>query len=381
MQSTVRAQHDPSQRLGQIEQYLNVDPGNRELLAQAIDLALAAGDVTRATVHADAADHWFSGDPFFMFRRANVLVAQHRWDEAAPLYGAVLRVHADPNVAYSLADCQVRLGRHADACATMAAFRAAPDLAAAAVTLLVRAAHHLGDFEGGNALVDAHRARLADQPSFLAAASLLYLDQGNIGEASALSAAALAAGHRPVEALVVHATLALGASDADVAVARFNEVLAMHPHEGRSWSGLGMANLLRRDLGVAGEQLEQALKYMPAHIGTWHALGWCRLFSDDVTGAQSAFRSALELDRNFGESHGGMAVIAAVRGDTAAAQAAVERAIRLDPEGLSARYAQVLMRGETADPERFKAIAYRLLRGRQALNGESLADVVRRNAG
>ncbi len=261
----------------------------------------------------------------------------------------------------------------------MAPYVGAPDLSGDAVTLLVRAYHHVGDFDAGSALVDAHRERLAGDAVFLAAASLLYFDEGKVEQSAALSDAALLLGARPIEALVVNASLALGRTDAATAIERFNEVLAVNPREGRSWSGLGMASLLRRDLAGAAVQLEQAVRYLPQHIGTWHALGWCKLFSQDLEGAAQAFQTALGLDRNFGESHGGVAVVAAMRGERDVAEAAIERAVRLDPEGLTARYAQMILSGQTADPERFKAIADRLLRGRKTLSGESVADVVLRH--
>ena len=158
-------------------------------------------------------------------------------------------------------------------------------------------------------------------------------------------------------------------------------MLAKKPDEGRSWSGLGMASLLQRDLAGAAVQLEQAVKFMPKHIGTWHALGWCRLFAGDQNGAAQAFETALGLDRNFGESHGGMAVVAAIRGERAAAEGSIDRAMRLDPQGLSARYAQMVLSGQTSDPERFRAIAHRLMSSHKTLSGEDLSTVVKRVTG
>lgn len=368
------------QRLNQTEAFLTSDPGNTHLLATAIDLSLAVGDFGRADLHASAAAHYHPRDPFFVYRRGHVLVAQSNWSEAEALFAAVLAEHQNVNVAYSLADCQCRLGRHQDALATMQPYMDAPDLSAEAATLLVRAMHHVRDFAQADTFIEKHAERLHDAAVFLAASSLLYLDEGKLAESAALSDAALAAGSRPIEALVVNATLALANSHADAAIERFNEVLSVKPDEGRSWSGLGMASLLRRDLAGATVQLEQAVRYMPSHIGSWHALAWTHLFSNDMVKAEHAFQTALALDRNFGESHGGVAVIFALKGAREDAQAAMDRALRLDPQGLSARYAQMVLNGQTSDPERFRAIAYRLLAGRQTLSGENLADVVKRAA-
>jgi Flp pilus assembly protein TadD len=375
------AQDDLVKRLTRTEGYLQSDPGNTDLLAMAIDLSLAAGDIARADKHAQAASQRYPEDPFFVYRRGHVLMAQARWSEAEALFIPLESAHSNVNVACSLAECQVRQGRHQDALASMAPHAADPALPPEAATLMVRAFHHTGQFEAAEALITAHRERLAGHAPFLAAASLMFLDDGKLEDAAALSDAALSAGGRPIEALVVNATLALGAAETEKAIERFNEVLASNPKEGRSWSGLGMASLLRRDLAGAAMQLEQALKFMPMHIGTWHALGWCRLFAGDMAGAEAAFQSAFALDRNFGESHGALAVTAAMRGERAAAEAAIDRALRLDPQGLSARYAQMVLGGQTSDPERFRAIAYRLMAGRKSLSGEDLSALVKRHSG
>jgi tetratricopeptide (TPR) repeat protein len=381
MQPNAAIQQDPNARLKRVEGYLKSDPGNLELLGMAIDLSLAAGDAGRAAAHASAARERHPANPFIDYRYGRTLIAQGRWREAEPLFTALLTAHPHVNVAYSLADCRLRAGDYAAALQTLAPFGADPALPPEAVTLMLRALHHLGDVEGATALVEAQGARMADDTDFLAAASLLHLDNGQVEQAAALAERVLSSGQRPVEALVTTGTVALARTDTDLAIERFNEVLAKNPSEGRSWSGLGTANLLRQDLASARTQLEQAVRLMPTHVGSWHALGWCQLFAKDIAGAERSFKTALGLDRNFGESHGALAVVAAHKGEVAAAKEAVERALRLDPACLSARYAQMVMNGQTEDPERFKAVAYRFLAGRKTQSGEAVTDVVERMLG
>lgn len=381
MQPESASANHPQEQLDRAESYLQSDPGNAHLLAMVIDQCLAAGAIERAQKHAQAAMALYPEDAFFQYRWGQVLVGQRKWREAEAVFAALVAVHADVNLAYSLANCQIQTGQYPAAFATLAPYSMEPELPAPAATLLVRVLHHLGDFEQASALIGRTRERYASDPVFLAAASLLQFDAGELGDAAVLSDAALAAGGHPLEALVVSGSLALSRTETDLAIARFNEALAVNPREGRSWSGLGMASLLRRDLAGAAVQLEKAVTLMPAHIGTWHALGWCKIFSQDLARAEAAFAHALALDHNFGESHGGVAVVAAIKGDRVAAVAAIDRALRLDGESLSARYAQMVLSGVAADPERFKAIAYRLLATRQAPDGESLALVVGRHVG
>jgi hypothetical protein len=59
----------------------------------------------------------------------------------------------------------------------------------------------------------------------------------------------------------------------------------------------------------------------------------------------------------------------------------IERALGLDPRGLSARYAQMVLSGEAADPARFTELAMRILSSRETSLGGSLANWVTGLAG
>jgi Tfp pilus assembly protein PilF len=72
-------------------------------------------------------------------------------------------------------------------------------------------------------------------------------------------------------------------------------------------------------------------------------MAWCQLLQGNLDGAQVSFDRAFALDRTFGETHGGRALIHALRGEKEAAQEAIKRALRLDPKGRSARYAQSVL--------------------------------------
>ncbi len=382
--------NDLMQQLERSEGYLASDPDNTELLARVIDLSLAAGDGARAVRHAQAALQRYPDDAFFLARLGSAYLARKEWAEAAAVFERVLAQHADLNLAYNLAYAYLWQGRHADAYAAMTPYLEAAELVPAMVTLLVRALHHMGEIDRAIALAEAHMARCEGDASFLAAASLACFDAGKLEQAGQLSAAALALAPAqaqgqgqqalPLEALVTAGSLALARVDSDVAVAQFQQALKINPAEGRSWSGLGTASLLKRDLPGAQQQLERAVKYMPSHIGSWHLLGWSRLLAGQLDSARAAFQTALDLDRNFGDSHGGLAVVQAMQGQREQAEAGVTRALGLDGDSLSARYAQMVLAGETADPERFRKLALRLLSTRQGAFGQNLADIAKQYA-
>ncbi len=367
------------QQLERSEAYLAADPGNTDLLARVIDLSLATGAVERADSHVHAALARYPGDAFFRARLGNLHLARQEWDAAGELFEALLASEPHPHLAYNLAVARQMQGLHGDVVAALSTYGESDQLSPGALTVLIRSLQHLRQHDVAIALVGMHESRCAGDPQFLAAAALVYLDEGLLEHAERLSNAALALGQRPLEALVVGGSLALARTDSAAAADCFREALARNATEGRSWLGLGLASLLERDPVVAQGQLENAVTYMPEHIGSWHVLAWCKVFRQELAGAEADFRTALELDRNFGESHGGMAVVQAMQGLRSAAEASIERALGLDRDSLSARYAQMVLAGDTADPARFHALAMRLLRGRQTASGQDLSDVVRQH--
>lgn len=364
------------QQLERTESYLAADPANTRLLAAAIDHALAAGLPERAGQHAEAAVARYPDDDVLAARLGNALLAQRRHEQAAALFDALLGRHADPALAYGAAYAWYCLERPDQALARLQPYADGAALAPQGVLLLVRVLHLSGDPEQALALALAQRARCGDDPALLAAASLAALDANQLEPAQSLAEVALAGPQRPPEALVTAGSLALARMDPDSAAMLLAEVVAARPAEGRAWSALGMASLLQRDLAAARSQLETALRYMPGHIGSWHSLGWCCLFGGDRNGARAAFERALELDRNFGETHGALAVVLAQEGAREAAARAIERALALDPQGLAARYAQMVLAGQTEDPERFRQLARRLMQSRQGAFGRTLSDLM-----
>jgi Tfp pilus assembly protein PilF len=101
--------------------------------------------------------------------------------------------------------------------------------------------------------------------------------------------------------------------------------------------------MLTGDVPAARSLLERASTNMPDHIGTWHALAWCQLLQGDLAGAKRSFDKAFALDRTFGETHGGFALVHALRSERKEAEESIKRAVRLDPQGRAARYAQSVL--------------------------------------
>lgn len=376
MQSISATSTESAQKLARIEGYLAQDAGNVDLLAMAIDLCLAQGRPEQADRHAQAALALYPNDRFFQYRYGNVLIAQGKLEQAQRVFETLHQASADVDIAHNLAYVYFRQGRFDDARSALLPYVDAPDIGPQAVTLFIRILHHLGQVKPALDMVARHAGAWPEEADFLAAASLLYLDDGQLERAQQFSAAAQAGNARALEAWVVGGTVALGQGAVEAAQAQFEEALKINPADGRTWSGLGLASLLKQDLAQAAIQLERAVEYLPSHIGTLHILGWCKILSQDLPAAETIFRKALTLDRNFGESHGGLAAVAALQGKNQAAEESIKRALGLDPRSLSARYAQMVISGDLRDPQKFRAAALRILAARQGPFGGSLADMV-----
>jgi Flp pilus assembly protein TadD len=363
---TAVSKDDSRSTLERMKQYLDSDSGNPSLLAQVIDLSLAAGEREQARAALGCALRLYPEDAHFQFRLATFCIAERRLDEARQ---ALERVAASqgrpPTVLHNLAYVFVLQGQHREAVALLDEVVAHPEAPDDSTGLLVRCLHHLGELDRA---ADVARTRLGKDggdASLLAAASLVLWDLGETDEAGRLAQEALGRAPMALEALVTQGSIALAAQDAPAARERFRRALAVHPADGRSWSGLALADMLASDLDAALTGFRTAVGFMPHHVGTWIAFGWCQLALNQAADAEASFRRALDLDRNFAESHGSLAVVAALSRNTAAAMENAERALRLDAQCISARFAQSILAGEVSDEASVRRLAQRLLSGRR----------------
>ncbi|HEX7814772.1 tetratricopeptide repeat protein, partial [Dyella sp.] len=173
--------------------------------------------------------------------------------------------------------------------------------------------------------------------------ALLWLDDDNRAQAVREARQALQKDPAQHEAAIVEATLALWEQRLDESADVFGQVLVRHPDSGRALLGLGQERMLRGDVAAGRTLIERATKVMPDHLGTWHAFAWCQLIEGDLAGARASFEHALAVDRTFGETHGGLALVHALRSERTEAEASIRRAMRLDPNGRTARYARSVL--------------------------------------
>jgi tetratricopeptide (TPR) repeat protein len=383
-------------RLARLESYLEADPANDTLLTDAFQTALRCAEWEKAKDHLASALRLQSGSLPWALHEAEFFLAQQKYDEAAEVLAQLAAIPSPPPgladaVLHNLAYIDFAQARYGDCVARLAdrlegppgeagqSVLPATDLPPALPTLWLRALHRAGELERAVRWSQAMASAGQLSPQLAGIASLAALDFGDLGLAqqwSELAGQGSAGSQKTLEAWVTQASLSLAAQDAGGAQASAAAALQLNPRDGRAWSVMAFADLLGGQAQKARVHFAQALEAMPEHIGTWHGQAWNDLVLKDLDAAQRSFETALALDRNFAESHGGLAVVLALKKHSTEARKHIELAQRLDPSNLSGRYAQAVMSGEASDTQAFQKLVHRLLGNRAGLFGGSMEDDV-----
>ena len=235
--------------------------------------------------------------------------------------------------------------------------------------LRARCLHHLQRRVEAIADCRAHLALQPEDPEANGLMALLLYERDQRGAVRHYVDCALNSIPTQCEALLALAYLQLDARQERQAFLTLKRLLGAHPDCGPAWLGLALIELGALQLEAARCNVLLALKFTPQHIGTWHTFAWVEIMTGNVADAERAFQQALALDRNSGESHGGLAIIAALRGAEDEARRGVKRALTLDFDSLLARYAETLLL-EQAGCEREARDALAQILTRPAPRGE-----------
>lgn len=173
--------------------------------------------------------------------------------------------------------------------------------------------------------------------------ALILVDESEEQAAIPYAEAALAKDPGQVDALIALATITIQQQQFHLTPQFIDTALAVMPGQGRIWSLHGQFLLQKGQLNQAEVALATAIQLMPNHVGTQLLFGWSLWLQDKFPQSLDAFLQAIEMDRNFAESHAGLAVAQLKTGDVSDAKQSVTRAIKLNPDSIAAKYAQALL--------------------------------------
>lgn len=208
--------------------------------------------------------------------------------------------------------------------------------------LSARCLHHMGKPEEAIELIEQLSAEEMDAETQGVLALLLH-ETLRTADASEAANRALSLNPQQLDALLARASLEAEFDRYDNARRDYIAATTAHPSCGRAWSGLAQIDMRDMQFDKAQEELELAVKLMPDHIGTWHMLAWIHILNGRAEAAKYAFDRSYEIDRNFGETHGGFAVVAAMQQQRKLSEQHMRRARKLNPEGFSVHYAELLL--------------------------------------
>lgn len=330
---------DHSQKIARYEQYLQRDPDNALLLMSLGDLHHQAGHLEQAASHYQRCMGRPTHARIARGRLANVLISEHKFAEADTLLRELIDSgDGDAALLYNLGLCVYYQQRWQEALTLFEQARQHGQDHADNARYRAYALHHLGDIE---AALQACRDSLSAAPSeplngYLA---LLEMDAGDTPNAHQRAQQVLARQPDNHDAALVEGMWFAEQQEPERARQYFDQVVAAEPTNPRAWLGRGLERLYSNDHASAIGAFETAIQYMPKHVGTIVTLAWTRYTQGDLLGAERTFREAIAVDRNFGEAHGGLAVVLLYLRQIDEARRECRIAQRLGPDGFGAVWA------------------------------------------
>ena len=361
-----------SSELDMLLGYLEQDPTNASLLADTVQAALDAGEIDTADnlIHR-LAEMPSSGQ---QVKSLAALSAMHKqsFTEAARLYGELLADHPnDPNIRFNLAWCRSKLEDYEGALELLDT--PTTSVSPEASRLKVLALHVLGRFDEAAEFARAAMEQFPDHRNLAAATSVLALD---VEDVELAFQAARVAGDHP-DGLTSLGTLLLGEAETDQAEQLFDRALAAHDQSPRAWIGKGLAQLSRGDNPAeVAQSLDRGADLFKSHLGSWIAAGWAWLVAGNAQAAKARFEQTLEIDPNFSETHGSLAVISIQEGNVDQAKQQVRTALKLDPNSFSGRLAQAMLLAGAANSERATDILKQALTTPIAADGQTIVQMM-----
>lgn len=328
-------------RLATLRRFLSAEPGNARLRRDVVDTAVAAGEFDYVRELAEQRLASAPADAEAQFDRATALIGLR--DYTGALAALQLLDATIPGVRFNSGLCLFMLERHAEALPFFAAGYEAGERDPMQLRFHVQTLHHLGEVDAAVAIANDNPQAISSDAALAGSCALALLDAGDTERSAQCARIALAASPDNVDALVSMGVVHGIGFDMERSRAAFEHVLGLQPENARALVGLGGLAMTTGNFSAAIPYLERGIERMPEHIGSRQTLGWAYLFSGQTDAAEKVFQQALELNHNFCESHGCLAVVAAMRGDRATAERGIEVAERLDRNCLSSKYARSLL--------------------------------------
>ncbi len=330
-------------RLARLLGFLDKDPTNASLLADAAQAAFDARDFDLAA--ALVKRHDVIAPPLLNLQGL-IALGQHRFADAGTIFEGLRAVGDSPALRFNLAwskamtdDWQETLDLLDDD-ATLAASSRAPGLK-------IQAMHHLELYDQALASGEAMAKLYPDNHGLMGALATLALD----AEKPDLALFYAKRSGDNAEGQTALGMLSLTEQDAARSIALFDQAMQKQPNNPRAWLGKGLAQLASGDTTAGMAAIDRGAELFGDHIGSWVASGWAHFVNKDYAKARASFDRAMAIDPNFAESHGGVAVVDIVDGRLEEARKHCDIALRLDRNCFGGALAKSLLLEQAGDTQ------------------------------
>jgi tetratricopeptide (TPR) repeat protein len=238
--------------------------------------------------------------------------------------------------------------------------------------LKVQMLHHLDRLDEALATGAQLAANYPDNQRLMGALATLAMDAGDL----TLSKHYAEQGGNNGEALAARGMLDLETGAYADAMELLTAALDEEPRNPRAWIGKGLALLVSGNQQSACSAIEQGAQLFETHLGSWIASGWAHFVSGDPAKSRASFVRARDIDPNFAESHGGLAVLDILDGQIASAERNCEIALRLDPQSLVGILAKTLLLEQGGKGDAARRLREIAMHRKIGPNGQSLAEML-----
>lgn len=323
--------------------FYNTDPENTRIIEKLAEIYAQLGEKEEAENLYGKLLATDPDNPTFLFSLSNLLMSQARYQKAEKLLDQLIN-NGQKNQAiyYNLAYIYIETKRYNEAIELLQNKVNTEELPEANL-LLARAYHHIHNIEeaiivGKQAVKDT-----PENPQALGALALSYFDHGDYSEAITLSEKALFLDNANHQAKIILSGIAIEEQRFDDAKEHLDDIVKQHPNSGRGWFSLGLSHMATQQFDLAIEYIEKSLTLMPDFLGGYNTLAWAYISKNDLISAEKCLNRANAIDANLGDTHGGLAVVSALKGDIKNCKKNILIARRLDKNSFSAAFAQVLL--------------------------------------
>ena len=363
-------------RLERLQGYLQADPNNIPLMMDIGDLQHNLGELADSEQTYERILALQAGHEVATGRLASVYISQHRFADAeAAIIGLNQSFLNSPELHHNLGIALVHQSKWAEGLSALET--AAEGGVSESENLRYQSYCLLNLNRKDEALLCAESAlEIASDDFTTGRIAMLQMELGQMTLAYKTAAQVLRTSPQNIDANVVTSSRQLETLEIDKAQKHIQVVLRQDPDNHRALLNKALVQMYNQKMPQAIKTLERTLELTPRVVGTWVTLGWAHIANNDLVQSEATFRKTLEVDRNFGEAHGGLAAVLAMQSKTEEAQREIALARGLNKNSFGAAFALSVLLEQSGKEDMAKRILTNMFKKSPVDGGMTIIDAL-----